>query len=139
MGQQHGRSPQILTEKGPSVRNDFQFAFNKGGRHDLNVGGEYVYSDQPIFLGINSNGTLDVQGGPIPANIEQLFPVWNDISTWNLNALSPIARFYSAGRRRLRVEQPGHELRRLGAGRLDDGPPDAQSRRALRHHQGHLR
>ena len=36
-----------------------------------------------------------MQGGAIPANIEQLFPVWNDISTWNLNALSPIARFYS--------------------------------------------
>jgi hypothetical protein len=94
VGQQHNRSPQILTEKGPSLRNDFQVAYNKGGRHDLNLGGEFVYSSQPIFLGINSNGFLDVQGGPIPANIEQLFPVWNDISTWNLNALSPIARFY---------------------------------------------
>jgi hypothetical protein len=94
VGQQHGRSPQILTEKGPSIRNDFQIAYNRAGRHDLNVGAEYVYSDQPIFLGINSNGTLDVQGGPIPANVEQLFPVWNDISTWNLDALSPIARFY---------------------------------------------
>ena len=73
---------------------DFTVAFNNGGRHDLNLGAEYVYSSQPIFLGINSNGFLDVQGGPIPANIEQLFPVWNDISTWNLNALSPIARFY---------------------------------------------
>jgi hypothetical protein len=94
IGQQHNRSPQILTEKGPSLRNDFIYAFNKGGRHDLNLGGEYMYSSQPIFLGINSNGFLDVQGGPIPANIERLFPVWNDISTWNLNALSPIARFY---------------------------------------------
>ena len=95
VGQAHGRSPQILTERGPSVRNDFQIAFNKAGRHDLNMGGEFVYSDQPIFLGINSNGTLDVQGGPIPANVEALFPKWDDISTWNLNALSPIARFYS--------------------------------------------
>ena len=95
VGQAHGRSPQILTERGPSVRDDFQFAYNKAGRHDLNVGGEFVYSDQPIFLGINSNGTLDVMGGPVPANVEQLFPVWDDISTWNLNALSPIARFYS--------------------------------------------
>jgi len=94
VGQQHNRSPQILTEKGPGLRNDFTYTFNKGGRHDLNLGAEYVYSSQPIFLGINSNGLLDVQGGPIPANIEQLFPVWNDISTWNLNALSPIARFY---------------------------------------------
>jgi hypothetical protein len=95
VGQAHTRSPQILTERGPSIRNDFTYGFNRGGRHDLNLGAEYVYSDQPIFLGINSNGTLDVQGGAIPANIEQLFPVWNDISTWNVNALSPIARFYS--------------------------------------------
>ena len=95
VGQAHGRSPQILTERGPSIRNDFTTNFNKGGRHDLNLGGEFVYSDQPIFLGINSNGTLDLQSGPIPANIESLFPVWNDISTWNLNALSPMARFYS--------------------------------------------
>jgi hypothetical protein len=94
IGQQHNRSPQILTEKGPSLRNDFTYTFNKGGRHDLNLGGEYIYSSQPIFLGINSNGFLDLQGGAIPGNIEQLFPVWNDISTWNLNALSPIARFY---------------------------------------------
>ena len=28
----------------------------------------------------------------MPANIEQLFPVWNDPSTWNLAALSPISR-----------------------------------------------
>src|SRR5687767_604607 len=65
VGQAHGRSPQILTEKGPSIRNDFTTNFNRGGRHDLNLGAEYVYSDQPIFLGINSNGTLDVQRGPI--------------------------------------------------------------------------
>ena len=38
-----------------------------------------------------------MQGGPVPANIEQLFPVWNDISTWNLNALAPITRSYTLG------------------------------------------
>ena len=26
------------------------------------------------------------RGGPVPANIEELFPVWNNPSTWNLNA-----------------------------------------------------
>ena len=31
-----------------------------------------------------------------PTNIESLFPVWNDVSTWNLAALSPI-RFTSVG------------------------------------------
>ena len=96
IGQQHSRSPQILTEKGPSIRNDFTYGFNKGGRHDLNLGAEYVYSSQPIFLGINSNGFLDAQGPPagVPANIEDLFPVWNDISTWNVDALGSRIRFY---------------------------------------------
>ena len=42
-------------------------------------------------------GIYDAMGGPIPSNIEQLFPVWNDISTWNLAALSPIVRSYTLG------------------------------------------
>jgi hypothetical protein len=37
---------------------------------------------------------LDAQNGPVPANIEALFPVYNDVSTWNLNGLAPITRFY---------------------------------------------
>jgi TonB dependent receptor-like, beta-barrel len=44
---------------------------------------------------VSTAGNLDAQGGPIPANIEDLFPVWNDVSTWNLAPLSPIARRYS--------------------------------------------
>jgi hypothetical protein len=39
-------------------------------------------------------GYLDVRGGPVPANIEALFTVWNDPSTWNVAALSPIAVRY---------------------------------------------
>jgi outer membrane receptor protein involved in Fe transport len=42
-------------------------------------------------------GVLDATGGPVPANIEALFPVWNDPSTWNLAALSPITRSYRRG------------------------------------------
>ena len=95
IGQAHTRSPQDLTEQGPAIRNDFTYTFTKAGRHDLKLGGEFVYSDQPIFLGVNANGTLDAQNGPAPANLEALFPVWNDISTWNLNALAPLVRFYN--------------------------------------------
>src|SRR5262249_43435172 len=32
-----------------------------------------------------------------PANIEQIIPVWNDVSTWKLNALAPITRSYTLG------------------------------------------
>ena len=33
----------------------------------------------------------------LPANIEQLIPVWNDPNTWNLNALNPFIRTYQIG------------------------------------------
>ena len=42
-------------------------------------------------------GVLDAQGGTIPANVEALFPVWDDVSTWNINALSPISRRFQMG------------------------------------------
>lgn len=42
-------------------------------------------------------GVLDIPGGPIPANIEDLFPDLTDVSTWNLAPLSPLTRFYVRG------------------------------------------
>ena len=43
------------------------------------------------------SGQLDARGGPVPANIEALFPVWDDVATWNLAPLSPISRRYIIG------------------------------------------
>jgi hypothetical protein len=40
-------------------------------------------------------GLIDAQGGPVPAKIEDLIPVWNDVTTWNLAALTPITRRYT--------------------------------------------
>jgi hypothetical protein len=95
IGQAHNRSFQDLAQRDPSIRDDFAYSFNKRGRHDLKAGGEFIYSDQPTWLCPQCGGTLDAQGGPVPANLQDLFPVWNDVSTWNLRALSPIARFYT--------------------------------------------
>jgi hypothetical protein len=94
IGQAHTRSPQDLADITKTIRDDFSFAFVKAGRHDLKTGGEYVADRSPIFLCINCGGTLDAQGGNVPANIESLFPVYNDVASWNLNALAPITRFY---------------------------------------------
>src|SRR5438132_840170 len=94
IGQAHTRSPQDLTDGEPSVRDDLSFSFVQGGRHDVKTGAEYIHSDSPIFLCINCGGTLDAQNGPVPSNIESLFPVYNDVSSWQLNALAPITRFY---------------------------------------------
>ncbi len=61
-----------------------------GGRHDVKIGGEYIKQPTIIDWCAQCTGAIEANGGPIPANIEQLFPVWNDASTWNLAALSPI-------------------------------------------------
>jgi hypothetical protein len=66
-----------------------------GGRHDVKVGGEYMHTLSHIFFGNGIQGTIDAQGGPVPANVEDLFPAWNDWRTWNLAALNPIVRSYS--------------------------------------------
>jgi hypothetical protein len=110
IGQAHQRSPQDLTDGGPSFRDDLSFSFVGGGRHDVKTGVEYIHSDSPIFLCINCGGQLDAQGGPIPANIESLFPVYNDVSTWNLNALAPISRFYQIAVGDFHVDSPIHSF-----------------------------
>ena len=106
IGQAHTRSPQDLTDGGPSVRDDLSLSFVKGGRHDVKTGAEFINSDSPIFLCINCAGTLDAQGGPIPSNIESLFPVYNDVASWKLNALAPITRFYSLAVGDFHVDSP---------------------------------
>jgi hypothetical protein len=83
-----------IEEHGPQwqFRNDFTYAFNKGGRHSLRTGGEFLPHRDSLRQCQRCQGVIDATGGPIPANIEDLFPVWNDVSTWNIAALSPITR-----------------------------------------------
>ncbi len=73
-----------------SIRDDLSLSVDKGGRHNLKVGGEYVNQPTIIDWCAQCTGSIEANGGPIPANIEALFPVWDDASTWNLAALSPI-------------------------------------------------
>jgi hypothetical protein len=84
--------PQFIGQDVYTLRNDFTISADLRGRHDIRIGGEYLkylmWHDWCNFL----RGNLIADNGPVPANIEQLFPVWNDPSTWNLAALSPISR-----------------------------------------------
>jgi hypothetical protein len=73
-----------------SIRDDFTISFVKGGRHDVKIGGEYIKQPTIIDWCAQCTGAIEANGGPIPANIQDLFPVWDDASTWNLAALSPI-------------------------------------------------
>ncbi|MGH9255867.1 MAG: TonB-dependent receptor [Vicinamibacterales bacterium] len=73
-----------------SVRDDFTTSYDWGGRHDVKMGGEYFRFDLDWYWCLRCMGELDARNFPVPANIEALFPVWNDVSTWNLAPLSPI-------------------------------------------------
>ncbi len=97
IGETHNQTPQKIGQELYSVRDDFTFSYNKGGRHDLKVGGEYLYDMTWMFVCNRCNGLLDAQGGPIPANIESLFPNLMDVSTWNIASLSSISRKYVVG------------------------------------------
>jgi hypothetical protein len=108
IGETHNQTPQIIGQESYSLRDDFVLSFNKGGRHDVKLGGEYMYSMTWMYVCNRCNGTLDAQGGPIPANIESLFPDLMDASTWNLAPLSSITRKYTLGVGTFREYAPRH-------------------------------
>ena len=80
-------------------RDDFTFSFTARGRHDVKLGGEYLYTSTDLYWCNTANclGTTVADRGPVPANVEELFPVWDDPSTWNIAALNSIARPYRIG------------------------------------------
>jgi hypothetical protein len=86
-------NPQSSGEKVYNVRDDFTTAFSLGGRHDVRTGVEYIRYTMDTAWCNNCNGRLGFNVAP-PANIEQLIPVWDDSSTWNLRALSPLVVDY---------------------------------------------
>ncbi len=77
-----------------SIRDDFSFNWDKGGRHQIKTGGEYLDNLIYSFWPLNGSGVIFADAGAIPSNIETLFPVWDDPRTWNIAALSPITSRY---------------------------------------------
>jgi Carboxypeptidase regulatory-like domain/TonB dependent receptor len=94
LGQSHAITPQDIGEDFYTIRDDLSLSFNRRGRHDLRIGGEYMYHFTFETVCNQCMGQLDLRGGPVPANIESLIVDVNDVSTWNLAAMSNIARFY---------------------------------------------
>ena len=94
LGQSHAITPQDIGEDFYTIRDDLSVSFNRRGRHDLRIGGEYMYHFTFETVCNQCMGQLDLRGGPVPANIESLIVDVNDVSTWNLAPLSNIARFY---------------------------------------------
>jgi hypothetical protein len=90
----------------PFFKNDFAYS---AGSHQLKLGGEYHPLSYWLLNCRNCAGVYDAQGTGAPnppANLEALFPVWNDPTTWNLNALNPIIRTYQIGVGNFRGDVP---------------------------------
>src|SRR5262247_3911262 len=85
-----GADNQNIFQDTQSIRDDLSTSFNWGGRHDVKVGGEYLRFHNRFIWCLRCNGVIDATAAPVPANIESLFPVWNDASTWNTAPLAPI-------------------------------------------------
>ena len=80
-----------------SIRDDFALSYDARGRHDLRAGVDVV-----VIVDDGNNcqacmGVIDARNGPVPANIESLFPDPFNADTWNLAAISPLVRTYSIG------------------------------------------
>ena len=73
-----------------SIRDDFARTFTQGGRHVMKLGGEYIRHMSGSQWCAFCFPQIAGRNAAPPANIEALIPVWNDLSTWNLAALSPI-------------------------------------------------
>jgi len=86
----------LFTGSTYSARDQLTLTVPKGpGSHTIKTGGELLVNWVAAASCNNCNGVFDVRGGPVPANLEQLFPVWDDPRTWNVNALLPLVRSFS--------------------------------------------
>lgn len=100
--------PQVSYQDAYSLRDDFTLIYDARGQHNLKAGAEFIFLKQMDRSATAGLGVIDAQGGPIPANIEALFPDPFNVDTWNLAAISPLVRRYtlSVGPRPTGIDRP---------------------------------
>ncbi len=90
-----GVSPLNIIQNTANIRDDFTTSREWRGRHDLKIGGEYMWFLNDFRWCLRCMGSVDARGGtpaqaPNNAQLAAMFPVWNDASTWNLAPLNPL-------------------------------------------------
>jgi hypothetical protein len=79
------------------VRDDFTTAWDWGGRHDVKIGGEYFRFRADFRWCNRCMGEIDARNVNLtPAQLQSMFPVWNDASTWNLAPLAAATQVFYA-------------------------------------------
>ena len=116
-------NPRYRVQGNYNIKDNFTLSFEARGRHDLKVGGEFLLTQVYTNNCTQCMGIIDARGGPIPANIEAIFPDAFNADTWNLAAISSITRRYTLGvhkSRRTPAREPEY-----GAYLQDDWHPTA--------------
>jgi hypothetical protein len=93
----NGNLPRYRDQGVYNIRDDFTFSYDAAGRHDLKVGGEYLRLLDDTRNCNTCGGLIVAQRGPVPANIQALFPDAFNADTWNLAAISPLVSRYTVG------------------------------------------
>jgi len=88
-----GASPLNIFQDTQSIRDDLTTSYDWLGTHDLKMGGEYMRFHNEFRWCLRCDGVIVADTAAPPANLESLFPVWNDASTWNLAPLASITRW----------------------------------------------
>jgi carboxypeptidase family protein len=87
--------PLKLWQNTPHLRDDFTWIIDAWGRHDLKLGGEFLNLHTDVLWSIFRYGQIDaIVGRPSADQLNAIFPVWDNPSTWNINALSPFTLNY---------------------------------------------
>jgi Carboxypeptidase regulatory-like domain len=88
--------PRIWEQKVTTLRDDFTFSYDAGGRHDLKAGGEFLWSQSLSTNCNNCMGLYTARGGPAPSEAEMraMFPDLFNVDTWNLAPLNPLVQRY---------------------------------------------
>ena len=85
--------PNRQEQKVWSFRDDVTVSFNKGGRHTVKMGGEYLHGSWLDWRCVRCGGQLRADNAPISEELaRQVFPDILDIGSWQLNLLAPITR-----------------------------------------------
>jgi hypothetical protein len=98
--------PQHFIQNSEQSRDDVYWLKNK---HSVKSGGEWLHTKYSGIFQQNLRGTvLSFTGNP--ANYASVFPTWNDPTTWNLSAISPLAVSYVQGFGNFNINIPTNAL-----------------------------
>lgn len=85
--------PQVFNQKTSQARTDLYWM---KGTHSVKFGGEYLSNNHTGLFQQNVRG-LASPISAVPANLADIFPVWNEPAGWKLDQVAPLVSSYVQG------------------------------------------